>query len=530
MFDYVIKGATVVDGSGRKPYVQDVAVKGQDIVRIGPIEEAESRRVIDATGKVVCPGFIDMHSHTDLEFFRPKPPDAKIRQGITTGLLGQDGLGTAPVAVGNRGLMAGLVAGLLGSWPDDYNWESFAEYMEALEKRRLPQNAAVLASHGPLRIAAMGMDDRPATPFEIRRMKSLLRETLEEGAFGFSTGLIYPPCSYSTTEELIELNREVSPYGGLFVVHQRDEGYNLLRSFEEVSRVAKDSGVHLHISHLQAFGKVNWPLMAQLLEKVELLRKEGPGISWDRYPYLAGSTVLMAVLPTWTLSQGTEALIRNLREPDFRKRIHAEYQKGLDVWHNRSISVGWDNIVVSAVASEHNKWMEGKTCAELAHATGKDPVDFVCDLLAEERLAVTMISHYGSPDVLRQVLSHPCATVGSDGIFGGRPHPRLYGSFPRFLGRYVRDEKVLAMEEAVRKITGFPAELLGLTQRGQVKEGYRADLVVLDWGRLCDTATYEEPHSYPEGIDYVFVNGIPVVEGGVFSGQLPGQVLRKGRR
>ena len=529
MYDYVIKGATIIDGSGKPGYKADVGVVGDRISHIGHIEASNAGHLIEAQGKILCPGFIDMHSHTDLEFFKDKAPDAKVRQGITTELLGQDGLGTAPVSRSHRPLMAGLVAGLLGSWPaqECWEWQSFDEYLNVLSRRGLPNNVAVLASHGPLRIAAMGMADRPATAGEVTAMQQALIQTLEAGAFGFSTGLIYPPCSYCTTEELIELNRTMAPYGGLFVVHQRDEGHGLMRSFEEVSGIARAAGVHLHISHLQAYGQVNWPHMDTVLSQTDALLDQGLSITWDRYPYLAGSTVLTAVLPAWTLSKGTEALVYNLTIPSYRARIRAEYDKGLDVWHNRSISVGWGKIVVSAVTLTHNKWMEGQSCSQLAEAMGKDPIDFVCDLLAEEQLAVTMISHYGSEGVLAKVLTHPQATVGSDGIFGGRPHPRLYGSFPRFLHQFVIQQKLLSQEAAIRKITGFPAKTLGLKERGELREGYFADLVLLDWAELRDNATYNEPHQYSSGIEYVFVNGVPVVTPGNKVELLPGQVLKK---
>jgi N-acyl-D-amino-acid deacylase len=421
-----------------------------------------------------------------------------------------------------------LTAGLLGALPiKRWTWRSFDDYLQALDQRGLPNNAAVLASHGPARILAMGMENRPATTEELDTMRSLVRETMEAGAYGLSTGLIYPPCSYGPTDELVELNREVAARDGVFVVHQRDEGTLIEKAFDEVTHIARESGVRLHVSHLQAYGQVNWPTLDRVLEKADAFLREDRRVTWDRYPYLAGSTVLSAVLPQWTLSEGTQALIENLMKPEFRARIRQDLQKGLDVWNNRSISVGWSKIVVSAVNSEENRWMEGRDCAALAEACGKDPVDFVCDLLAEENLAVTMISFYGSEDVLEKVLSHPQATIGSDGIFGGRPHPRLYGAYPRFLREFVRVKKMMSLPEAVRKVTGFPAEILGLEERGLLKEGFGADVVVLDPERVADTATYEKPEQYPEGIPYVFVNGELVVDQGAFTGQLPGRALRR---
>jgi N-acyl-D-amino-acid deacylase len=527
MHDYLIKNVRIVDGTGAEPFTADLGIKGGRISGMGSLRQ-EARRTIDGSGLAATPGFIDMHSHTDLEYFRDPPSDAKVRQGVTTELLAQDGLGVAPIDDENVRLLSELTAGLLGTLPlDRWTWRSFDDYLLALERQGLPTNAAALASHGPLRILSMGMDNRPATRNELDTMSALVRETVEAGAFGLSTGLIYPPCSYGPTDELVELNREIGAQDGIFVVHQRDEGYLIQKAFEEVAHIARESGVHLHVSHLQAYGQVNWPTMDRVLDKADAFLHEGGSLSWDRYPYLAGCTALSAVLPQWTLSEGTEALAQNLLKPSFRARIRRDFEKGLEVWNNRSISVGWSKIVLSAVNIDKNRWMEGRDIADLAQACGKDPLDFVCDLLAEENLAVTMISFYGAEHVLEKVLGHSQATVGSDGIYGGQPHPRLYGTYPRFLKEFVRVKKIMSLPEAVHKCTGFPAEILGLEDRGLLREGLWADVVLLDPERVADTATYDEPEQYPEGLPYVFVNGELAVDEGVFTGQLHGRALRK---
>ena len=527
MYDYLIRNVQIIDGTGADAFPGDIGILDDKIVAIGSLA-GQGHRVVDGSRLVAAPGFIDMHSHTDLEFFRDRAPDAKIRQGVTTELLAQDGLGVAPIDDQNLELLSELTAGLLGVLPPDrWTWRSFDDYLRALDRRRLPNNVAVLASHGPLRILAMGMDNRPATRRELDTMRSLLRGTMEAGAFGLSTGLIYPPCSYGPTDELVELNREVAAHDGVFVVHQRDEGYLIQKAFDEVTDIARASGVHLHVSHLQAYGQVNWPTMDRVLEQAERFLKEGGRVTWDRYPYLAGCTVLSAVLPQWTFSEGTRALAENLTKPEFRARIRQDFEKGLDVWNNRSISVGWSKIVVSAVNSEKNRWMEGRDCADLAETCGQDPIDFVCDLLAQESLAVTMISFYGSEQVLEKVLCHPQATIGSDGIYGGRPPPRLYGAFPRFLKEFVQSKRMMSLPEAIRKVSGFPAQILGLKDRGFLKEGYWADVVLFDAERVADRSTYEEPERYPAGIPYVFVNGKLVVERGKTTGNLPGRALRK---
>lgn len=531
MFDLILKNALIIDGTGvSKAFRGDIGVSDGKIISIGKLSSDNAVETIDLKGKVLCPGFIDMHSHTDLEYFRDNPSDAKIRQGITTELIGQDGLGPAPFSDQNFSLFKELLAGLDGIIPDEkWVWRSFNDYLEALEKRGINNNAAVLLCHGPVRISSMGMDERNATPEELQDMKSLVRECMEEGAFGLSTGLIYPPCPYGDTHELIELNKEVGSSNGIFVVHQRDEGYYLSRSFDEVARISSESGAHLEISHWQAYGRVNWPIMDEVLAKADRMIEKGGSISWDRYPYLAGCTVLTAVLPIWTFNEGTEALIRNLKDPAFRAKIHDDFKKGLDVWHNRQISVGWENIIVTAVQLEQNKWMEGLSCQAIAERQGKDPIDMTMDLLAEEKLAVTMISFYGSDEVLDKVIGHPHGTVGSDGIFGGKPHPRLYGAYPCYFRRFVRDKKLFSLEEAVRKVTSFPASILGLKYRGQIKEGYWADLVVFDPETISDNSTYEEPEQYPDGIYYVIVNGTPVVREGKTVSALPGKVLKHGK-
>lgn len=525
MYDFVLKNATVVDGTGGAAYAADIGFSGGRIAKIGKIDASG----LDASGLVACPGFIDMHTHMDLELLRDETPDAKIRQGVTVDLLGQDGLGTAPVSDKNKPLLMEILSGLNGLLPKEkWNWNSFDEYLLALEQRKLPNNVAALLSQGPVRIEAMGMDERKATAEEMTVMKRIVSEAMAAGAYGLSSGLIYPPCPYADTEELIELNKEVAKYDGIFVVHQRDEGYHLSRSFDEVCKICSSSGARLHISHLQAYGKVNWPIMDEVLKKVDNYLEAGWSVTWDRYPYLAGCTTLTAVLPTWTFNEGTEALIKNLMVPEYRAKIHEWFTKGLDVWHNRQISVGWENIWVTAVHKDSNRWMEGKSCQAIADAQGKNPIDAVCDVLADEKLAVTMISFYGSEDVLKKVLSHPNATLGSDGIYGGKTHPRLYGSYPKFIKEYVREKKILTLPEAIRKITAFPAEILGIPDRGLLKEGYWADVVLFDPDKIADTATYENPVSYPVGLPYVFVNGTMVVEDSRYTGKLPGKVLRKG--
>lgn len=531
MYDLNLTNGTIVDGSGKPPYRADVAVERGRIVKIGLGDSlGEAAATYDISGKMVMPGFIDMHSHSDLVYLGASPPDVKIHQGVTTELIGQDGLGVAPVAHHNRGLLADLTDGLLGYMPRDvWKWGSFEDYLQVLDRTSLPCNLAVLISHGPVRIEAMGMENRSPDFAEQEKMENLVREAMEAGAFGFSTGLVYPPCSFADESEIEGLLRAISPYDGIYVVHQRDECRNLLHSFEEVAREAENAGVHLHVSHLLAFGRSSWPQMDLLLERADELISRGRRITWDRYPYLAGCTMLSASLPDWVFSEGPRALIANLVNPEYREKIRRYFGYGLDVWNNRGFSIGWNNVVVSGVRSEKNKWMEGKDCQELADCLGKDIVDFMCDLLHEEELAVTMITRYGSQDVLAKVLTHPSGTIGTDGVHCGTPHPRLHGSFPRFFQDFVVQKQKLSWAEAVKKVTYNPASILGLTDRGLISEGLAADLVVLDPKNIADRATFEDPAQHPSGIDMVIVNGQVVVDSNGTTGCLPGKVLRKRR-
>jgi len=527
VFDLGLLGGNVIDGTGSQPFKGDIAIKDGNIEYVGQVDPAKCKQAIDVSGLIVSPGFIDMHSHSDLKLFMEPVALHKVKQGITTELLGQDGLGVAPVNKKHITMLAELVSGLLGSLSHEkWGWDTFSSYLKALESCPLPNNVAVLASHGPIRMAAMDMSDRKASAEEMDVMTSVLNDAMHEGAFGLSTGLIYPPCSFASTNELLELTKEVEKNGGIFVVHLRDEGFYLKEALNEMLQVCGESGAHLHVSHLQAYGQANWKNLVPALEMITDYSQKN-NISFDRYPYLAGSTVLTAVLPAWVLEGGGATCLQRLEDPALREKIHREFDKGLEVWHNRSISVGWGKIVVCSLSSEKNKWMEGLSIKEISGKVNKNPIDTVCDLLLDEKLDVTMISHYGSEDNLKKVLTHTLATLGTDGIFSSKPHPRLYGTYPRFLGKYVRDEGILTLPEAVRKITSHPASILGLKDRGFIKEGYQADITVFDESSIIDTGSYENPHLEPEGITHVFVNGVQVINKGEEVNVWPGRVLEK---
>ncbi|MCJ7624527.1 MAG: amidohydrolase family protein, partial [Anaerolineaceae bacterium] len=468
MDNILIRNAKVLDGGGGEAYDADLRIANNKIIQIGPELPAGGEHVLDASGLVACPGFIDMHSHADLAYLKRPTPDQKIRQGVTSEVLGQDGLGVAPVNPASLPDLQEIIGGLQGRLsPDGWTWRSFADYLETLGKVGVPTNVAALATHAPLRLIAMGMQKRFATGQELAHMQRLLEECLESGAFGLSTGLEYPPQYYANQDELIALNKITARYDGVYLVHQRNEARDIQSSFQEQLSIAQGSGVRLHISHLKTWGQANWGRIDAILSMADEFHASGGAITWDRYPYLAGSTLLGIILPEWAWADGTQVLIHNLKEAGYRERLQAEFGKDPQEWENDPSTVGWENILVSGVTLEKNHWMQGRSVADLAAQTGMDEVSLVCDLLAEERLAVTAIFFYGSEDVLEKVLAHPLACVGSDGVHLGMPHPRLYGSFPHFIEQFALRKKIISLPEAVRKVTSLPAEILGLQKRGR---------------------------------------------------------------
>jgi N-acyl-D-amino-acid deacylase len=528
MGSLLIKNAIILDGTGEEPFLGDIRVVENKIGQIGVDLPVGESRLLDVTGLYACPGFIDMHSHADLALLKKPVPDQKIRQGVTTELLGQDGLGVAPLDEGSIDDLKEIISGLQGKLVDTaWTWESFSDYLDILDRVGVPNHVAVLATHAPLRLMSAGMEERTTSPKERTYMKQMLVDCMRSGAFGFSSGLEYPPQYNADTQELIDLNKIVAEYNGVYIVHQRNEGRKLIQSFEEQLRIARASGVRLHISHLKAWGPANWSKIDSVLQTAQAYHEAGGIISWDRYPYLSGSTLLGIILPHWAWADGTEALLQHLQTKDFRESLRADYSLTSDEWENDPGSIGWGNILVSGVTLKENLWMEGKSIVELADANDKDEVDFLCDLLGMEHLAVTAIFNYGNEKVLEKVLSHPLSCVGSDGILLGQPHPRLFDSFPRFIREFALKKNILSLPEAIRKVTGFPASILGLDRRGQLREGWFADVVLFDAINLVSPENTNDPKKYPKGIVHVLLDGCQVVRDAVFTGELAGQVLRK---
>ncbi len=544
--DVLLRNGRVIDGSGKPAFAADVAVKDGRIERIGELDGTEADRVIDVRGHVIAPGFIDIHSHCD--FILPLPDQAEflepfVAQGITTLVVGNCGYAPAPINPATAPLMQAYTA-FIKPRDLEWRWRTFGEYLSYLETHGVYMNTVPLAAHGALRIAVMGFDARSPAEHEVDEMKRLLTECMDSGAHGLSCGLIYAPGMFATTDELATLAAELKPYDGLFTFHVRGSSETLIPAANEVIEVAKAAGVRVQHSHLEAFGKPHWPKVEQTLGLHDRARREGIDHGFDVIPYTAANTTFLAILPPWSLDGGVPKLLERLRDRETRARIKRDVAKVIPEWptwrpggwpHNLVEATGWENVWIMWVESEKSKGFEGKSIARLAEETGKDPFDVAADLILEEEGHVTALYIGVSGDLheewaLRQIIQHPNASIETDAFSLGRgkPHPGLHGSFPRVLGQYVREEKLLTFEEAVRKMTSLSAERFRLKDRGLVREGCWADLTVFDAETVWDNTTYLEPDAPPSGIQLVLINGAVIVENGtVDTEMLAGRVLRR---
>jgi N-acyl-D-amino-acid deacylase len=525
----LIRGGTVVDGSGAPARAADVAVEGERIVAVAPGLSGQADRVIDAAGKVVAPGFIDMHSHSDLFYFGCPSAESKIRQGVTTEVVGMCSFSQAPMRPEQRHLMRGWAGGIGASL--DLKAETFAQYLDALRAMRPSVNIAHFVGHGALRIAGMGFEARPAGPDDLRAMERLLGEAMDAGAFGFSTGLVYAPSAYSDTPELITLARAMARRGGLYFSHIRGESSMLLDSITEAIRIGEEAGVGVQISHVKASGRENWPKIDAALRMFETARARGVDVLGDVYPYNAGSTKLDNMMPAWAHDGGIDKLLERLADKATRRRIVEECLIDGERWGTVSQGgIGFDQVFI---ATCRRRELEGLNLAQIARRSGMAPAEVLMNLLLEEKCTVGMVSFSQSLDNVAKVLAHPALMIGSDSIplyegdgdRPGKPHPRTYGTFPRVLGEYARERKLFSLETAVHKMTGMAAARLGLRDRGLVQPGTFADLTVFDPATVKDESTYADPHRYPTGIPYVLVNGAVVVDGGRLGPARPGRIL-----
>jgi len=524
MYDVLILNGKIISGVGNPWFYGDVAIANGKIVKVGRLAGAQAARTIDATDRYVSPGFIDGHSHSDLFLFVEPKAEQKIMQGVTTENVGMDGMSVAPINEEDIADWRKHLSGLAGDPKIDWGWRSFADYLDALDALPTSDNISSYVGLGTIRLKVMGMTDREPTTEEIEQMKKLAAQAMEEGARGISSGLIYPPSQYQSVPEVVEIAKVVRQLDGIYDVHLRSEGDHLIQSVEEVIEIGRQSGIPVLITHFKVMGRRNWGLAEKTIDMVDNARREGVEVTLAQYPYTAGSTMLHAVIPPWYHAKGPDNLIRMLRED--KEPIKKDIRDRTD-WENWASNNGWENIVASSVESEANKQYEGKSIAEIAAMRGlEDPADAAMDLLAEEELAVGMIIFcMDEKDVLR-IMKHPSVSYITDGLLGGKPHPRVYGTFPRILGRYCRDQKIVGLEDAVRKMTSLPAEKLRLKNKGRIAEAYDADITIFSLNTIIDHGTYEDPKQYPTGIDYVMVNGELVVEAGKHTQATPGRTIR----
>jgi N-acyl-D-amino-acid deacylase len=474
---------------------------------------------------MISPGFIDGHSHSDLFIFLDPTAEQKTMQGVTTETLGMDGMSVAPIDARNMADWRKHLSGVAGNLKADWWWESFADYLNAIDALPTSINVASYVGLGTIRFNVMGMSDREATVEEIDRMKHIAVQCMEHGARGISAGLIYPPSQYQRLEEVIEIAKVVQASHGVYNVHLRSEGDRLIEAMEEVFEIGKQSRILVIIIHFKISGRRNWGFSEEAMHILDRARQQGVDVTIDQYPYTAGSTMLQVVIPPWYHARGPDHLVRMLH--DNRDAIKRDIHERTD-WENLPAKNGWESIIVSSVESDANKEYEGKSIAEIASIRQlDDATDAALDLLAEEELAVGMIIfHMDEKDVV-EIMKHPSVGFITDGLLGGgKPHPRIYGTYPRILGRYVREHGVLSMEEAVRKMTSLPAEKLRLQGKGVIAENHDADITVFDPDTIIDNATYENPRRFSPGIEWVIVNGKVVVEKGKHTKVTPGRTIR----
>lgn len=526
--DLVLTGGKVIDGAGNAPISADIAVADGQILAIGDLTGVHAARRIDVSGLYVCPGFIDMHAHSDLAVLSDRAHLAKLSQGFTTEVLGQDGLSYAPA---DERILPGLQAMLRG-WngePDGLPvvWPRVADYFAHAERVGLPVNIAYLVPHGNLRLLCMEDPDREATDAELAAMADVLRSALADGAVGMSAGLTYSPAMFASDDEIAFLAAVVSEADGFYAPHHRGYGRYAMEQYDACLRIAAQTGVPLHLTHAQLSFPQNRGRAPELLRHIDDAIAEGLEVTMDSYPFLASSTFLAAILPPWAQWGSISDRVELLRDVDARARIRRDIEvDGHAAYHD--VPVDWSSVVVSAVARPENEPYVGISIADAAATAGMSEIDVFCDLLIADEFGTTCVHHAGNEENLTAILQHPNHMAGSDGILvGARPHPRGWSTIPRYFAHYVRDEGLLRVEEAVRKFTSLPAQRIGAWDRGVLRPGMRADITVLDMNGLRETATYEQPAVPPEGLPYVIVNGKVAIDDGHRTEELAGAVLRR---
>src|SRR3954465_15601447 len=528
-FDVVIKGGTVYDGTGEKPRVIDVAIRRDYIVDVGNFPPESTKSVIDAKGLAVAPGFINMLSWSTESLIEDGRSQSEIREGVTTEIMGE---GNSMGPLNDR--MKERMRREQGDIKYEIKWTTLSEYLHYLEQRGISCNVASFIGATTIRDYVIGLEDKQPTPEQLEQMRELVRKEMEAGALGIGTSLIYPPAFYAKTEELIELCKVASKYKGKYISHMRSEGNQLLQAIDELLRISKEANIPAEIYHLKAAGQPNWGKADAMLAKIEDARKAGLKITADMYTYTAAGTGLDACLPPWTEDGGYPELFKRLRDPATRAKIKAEVETPSDQWENLYLAAGSpDKILLSGFKSEKLKPLTGKSLAEIAKMRGKDPIETAMDLIAEDESRIDSIYFLMTEENKKKEIVKPWVSFGSDeasqapegNFLKSNCHPRAYGNFARVLGKYVREEKVLTLEEAIRKLSGLPSTNLGLDHRGFLQAGMFADVLVFDPATVGDRATFEKPHQYAVGMKHVFVNGVQVLKDGEHTGAKPGRAL-----
>lgn len=529
-YDVVLRGGTIYDGTLAKPRAGDVAIDGDKVVAVGDIGSAQGRTEIDVTGLAVAPGFINMLSWSTESLIEDGKSQGEIRQGVTLEVMGE-GESMGP-------LSSAMKAEMLKAQGDikyAIEWTTLGEYLEYLEKRGVSCNVASFIGAATPRIHALGYEDRPPSAEELAKMQGLVRQAMEEGAMGVASSLIYAPGFYAQTDELIALCHVAKEYDGMYISHLRSEANQFIQALDELLEISRATGIDAQVYHLKAAGQANWHKMDIAIEKIEQARASGMNITADMYTYTAGATGLDAAMPPWVQEGGYEAWAKRLQDPEIRKKVALEMVTPTDAWESLYLAAGSpDKVLLVGFKNEALKSLTGKTLAEVAKERGKSPEETAMDLVVEDGSRVGTVYFLMSEENVRKQVQLPWVSFNSDsasmapeGVFlKSNPHPRAYGNFARLLGRYVRDEELIPLENAIHRLTEFPAKTLKIRDRGRLAEGYFADVVVFDPTTIQDHATYENPHQYATGMVHVFVNGQQVLKDGEHTGEKPGRVVR----
>ena len=539
MFDLLICNATIIDGTGAPGWAGDVAVENGMIAEIAPSISAEAREVVDAKGHVLCPGFIDAHGHSDFTLFINHRGESKIRQGITTEVTGNCGFTAGPITPDHEEDLVYYLANtivLTDQRRAAWKWETQDQFLQHSAQNGLSFNVVPLVGQGMIHVGVMGFETRMPTEAELDRMKAMLQKELDAGFYGMSMAFEYEPGNHLPMEETVALCRLLRERGCIFSIHMKNEGANLLECVEHALQIAEQSGCRVEISHLKARYTANWGKAREAMRRIEAARERGIDVVFDVYPYAAYGSGLIDLIPPWVKKDGPQLMCQRLQDPELRRKALFDMENGLPGWDSMLTSPDWAACVqIATLRSAENKWMEGLRLSQIAQRRNCTPYELVVDLMVEESASVKCIWFAMDEDEVKDIMRHPLAIFGTDGracaTYGelgkGAVHPRYYGTYPRILGKYVREEGLMTLEEAIHKATSAVAQRFGIERRGELKKGFAADLVLFNPETIAETNSFENPHSYPDGIDLVVVNGQIVVAHGIHTGQLPGEILRK---